>query len=92
MRHFVTVLLGRLQCQESHTLTGLRRQVANGPSVASLRRFLARAPWSTEAMVQTWWGRFGERVEPEVQAARQRQRAARPPPRGRPPSRSWSAP
>jgi hypothetical protein len=83
-RHFVTVLLGLLQCQEPHTLTGLRRQVAGGPSVASLSRFLARAPWSAEAVVQTWWQRFAAQLAPAVAAERQRQQAARPKRRGRP--------
>jgi len=83
-RHFVTVLLGLLQCQEPHTLTGLRRQVAGGPSVARLSRFLARAPWSAEAVVQTWWQRFVAQLTPAVAAERQRQRAAQPKRRGRP--------
>jgi hypothetical protein len=84
-RHFVTVLLGLLQCQEAHTLTGLRRQVAGGPSVASLSRFLARAPWSAEAVVRTWWERFVAEVTPLVAAEHERQRATRPRRRGRPP-------
>jgi hypothetical protein len=84
-RHFVTVLLGLLQCQEAPTLTGLRRQVAGGPSVASLSRFLARAPWSAEAVVQSWWQRFAAQLAPAVEAERQRQQAARPKQRGRPP-------
>lgn len=50
-RHFVTVLLGLLQCQEPHTLTGILRQVAEAPSTASLSRFLAQAPWSAEGLV-----------------------------------------
>lgn len=84
-QHFVTVLLGLLQCQEAHTLTGLRRQVAGGPSVASLSRFLARAPWSAEAVVQTWWARFAAHLAPQVTAEQERQRAARSRRRGRPP-------
>ena len=78
------MLLGLLQCQEAHTLTGLRRQVAGGPSIASLSRFLARAPWSAEAVVRTWWVRFITQVAPLVAAERQRQQAARPRRRGRP--------
>lgn len=41
-RHFVTVLLGLLQCQEAHTLTGLRRRVADTAS-------LAASPWTTRS-------------------------------------------
>jgi hypothetical protein len=84
-RHFVTVLLGLLQSDEPRTLSGLRRQVAGGPSVASLSRFLARAPWSVEAVVQTWWQRFAAQLAPAVEAERQRQQANRPKRRGRPP-------
>ena len=54
----MTVLLGLLLCQEARTLTGLRRQVAGGPSIASLSRFIARAPWDEDAVVRTWLARF----------------------------------
>jgi len=39
----VTVLLGLLLCQDTRALAGLRRQVAGGPRIASLSRFIARA-------------------------------------------------
>lgn len=83
-QHFVTVLLGLLLCQEGRTLTGLRRQVAGGPSVASLSRFLARAPWDASAVAQVWRARFDSQVAPAVQAERERQRQARPQRVGRP--------
>lgn len=83
-RHFVTVLVGLLQCLEPHTLTGVLRQVAGGPSLASLSRFLAQAPWSAEAVSQTWIGRFQAQLEPLVAAEQARQRAALPKRRGRP--------
>jgi hypothetical protein len=83
-RHFVTVLLGLLQGEEPHSLSGLRRQVAEGASVASLSRFLARAPWSEDAVVQTWWQRFAGQLAPAVAAERERQRTLRPRRRGRP--------
>jgi hypothetical protein len=57
-QHFVTVLLGLLLCQEARTLTGLRRQIAGGLSIASLSRFLARAPWDESAVVRAWRARF----------------------------------
>ncbi len=41
-RHFVTVLLALVLCREPRTLTGLRRQVAGGRSVAALSRFLSK--------------------------------------------------
>src|SRR5437763_4064887 len=84
-QHVVTVLLGLLRCQETRTLSGVLRGVAGGPSLASVSRFLARAPWRPAALVQTWLGRFRTQMEPLVQAERERQRQARPPRRGRPP-------
>jgi hypothetical protein len=84
-QHFVTVLLGLLLCQETHTLTGLLRQVAGAPSVASVSRFLAQAPWQPERLAHLWWDRFRAQREPVVQAEREHQRQARPRPRGRPP-------
>ena len=83
-RHFVTVLLGLLQCQEPHTLTGILRQVAEAPSTASLSRFLAQAPWSAEGLVQHWLARFREQMRPLVEAEQLGQQAARPKRRGRP--------
>ena len=37
-QHVVTVLRGLLLCQEARTLSGLRRHVVAGPSIASLSR------------------------------------------------------
>jgi len=83
-QHFVTVLLGLLLCQEARTLSGLRRQVAGGASVASLSRFLAQAPWDEAAVAQAWRARFDTQAAPLVQAERERQRQARPRQVGRP--------
>ncbi len=83
-QHCVTVLLGLLLCQEGRTLTGLRRQIAGGPSVASLSRFLARAPWDEAAVVRAWRAHVDAHVEPLVQAERERQRQTRPRRVGRP--------
>jgi len=83
-QHVVTVLVGLLLCQETRTLTGLRRQVAGGPSIASLSRFIARAPWDEEAVVRTWLARFQTQVAPVVQAEREQQRRTRPRQVGRP--------
>jgi len=83
-QHFVTVLLGLLLCQEARTLTGLRRQVAGGASVASLSRFLARAPWDEAAVARAWRARFDTHAAPLVQAARDHQRQTRPRQVGRP--------
>jgi SRSO17 transposase len=83
-RHFVTVLLALLLCHEPRTLTGLRRQVAGGGSVAALSRFFSAAPWSAEAVAATWLTRFRGQVAPLVLAEHQRQRADRARRRGRP--------
>lgn len=83
-RHFVTVLLALLLCREPRTLTGLRRQVAGGRSVAALSRFLSEAPWSAEEVAVTWRARFAGQVAPLVAAAHARQRRTRPRRRGRP--------
>jgi DDE superfamily endonuclease len=84
-QHFVTVLFGFILCQEGRTLSGLARQSAGGPSVASLSRFLAHAPWQPAPLVQVWLHRFRAQLEPVVQAERARQRRTRLRRRGRPP-------
>jgi hypothetical protein len=84
-QHFVTVLLGLLLCQEARTLSGLHRQVAGGPSLASVSRFLTQAPWRPADLAQTWLARFRTHLEPRVQEEQARQQAARPRRRGRPP-------
>ena len=83
-RHFVTVLLALLLCREPRTLSGLRRQVAGGRSVAALSRFLSEAPWSAEEVAAGWRARFDGQVAPLVAADHARQRAGRPRRRGRP--------
>ncbi len=83
-RHFVTVLLALLLCREPRTLSGLRRQVAGGRSVAALSRFLSAAPWSADTVAATWQARFRGRVAPLVAAEHHRQRAVRGRRRGRP--------
>ena len=83
-RYFEIVLLALLLCLEVRTLTGLLRQVAAQATLSGLSRFLAKAPWSTAEVVQTWRMRFDTQVAPLVQAAHARQRAAHPCRRGRP--------
>ena len=77
-RYFEIVLLALLLCLEAKTLTGLLRQVAARASLSGLSRFLAKAPWSTAAVAQTWRTRIDAQVTPLAQAAQARQRAARP--------------
>src|SRR5437868_238147 len=84
-RYFEIVLLALLLCQERHTLSGLRRQIAEPLSVAGLSRFLSTAPWSAAAVIALWTARFAAQMAPRV-AEEQRQRAERPTRRGRPPA------
>ena len=83
-RYFEIVLLALLLCQETRTLTGLLRQVVAQATLSGLSRFLAKAPWSTAEVAQTWRKRFDTQVTPLVAAAHVRQHAARPARRGRP--------
>jgi SRSO17 transposase len=85
-RYFEIVLLALLLCLETRTLSGLLRQVAARATLSGLSRFLAKAPWDTTEVAQTWRTRFDTQVAPLVQAAHARQRAARPNRRGRPPT------
>jgi SRSO17 transposase len=83
-KYLVTVLLALMLCQEAHTLSGLLRQVAEDTSLSGLSRFLAVAPWSTEALVGTWLERFRNQLRPLVEAEHRRQRGTRPRRPGRP--------
>ena len=86
MQYFVIVLLALMLCQEHRTLTGLQRQVAEQTSLSGLSRFLARSPWSADAVAATWLERFGQQMRTLVEAERERQRRKRPKRRGRPTS------
>jgi DDE superfamily endonuclease len=83
-KYFVTVLMGLLLCQEPHTLSGLLRQIMEGPSLSGLSRFFSEAPWEVEVVVATWFKRFREQMQPRVAAEQERQRELRPKRRGRP--------
>jgi hypothetical protein len=48
-KYLVTGLLALMLCQETPTLTGLLRQIADGQSVSGLSRFLGQSPWSAAA-------------------------------------------
>lgn len=82
--HLLTLVLGLLLCVARCHLTGLRRQVAGGRSVAAVSRFLSTAPWEASAVAGSLWVRFAGQVTPLVAAAHQQQRMARPRRRGRP--------
>src|ERR1700686_2442708 len=81
---FVTVLLGLMLCEGSRTLSGLLHQIADGPSLAGLSRFLSGAPWEEAEVAESWLNHFRDEMEPTVAAEVQRQRKAQPKRRGRP--------
>ena len=81
---FVIVLLGLMLCEGTRTLRGLLRQIADGPSLAGLSRFLSQAPWEAVALADRWLGHFREEMQPKVTAEVQRQRREQPKRRGRP--------
>lgn len=83
-QYFVTVLLGLMLCEGARTLRGLLRQIAAGPSLAGLSRFLSQAPWQARDVVEGWLKHFRQEMQPLVEAELQRQRQAQPKHRGRP--------
>jgi SRSO17 transposase len=83
-KYLVTVLLALMLCQETHTLSGLLRQVAAGQSVSGLSRFLSQSPWSATEVAGAWIERFHEQLAAAVAAEHERQRRQRPKRAGRP--------
>jgi hypothetical protein len=83
-QYLVTVLLGLMLCEGTRTLSGLLRQIADGPSLAGLSRFLSEAPWEAHAVEEQWLKHFREEMQPKVAAEQQRQRMLHPKRRGRP--------
>lgn len=67
-QHFVIVLLGLMLCEGTRTLRGLLRRIADRPSLASLSRFLAEAPWEATAVVERWLEHFRQEMQAEVEA------------------------
>src|SRR4051812_39903319 len=74
-QYFVTVLLALLLCLGPATLSGLQRTVCWGRSLASLSRFLARAPWSTAAVAAVWASHFRSQLAPAVSTEIARRKA-----------------
>jgi hypothetical protein len=83
-QYFVTVLLGLMLCEGARTLQGLLRQIADGPSLAGLSRFLSEAPWEAPAVAEQWLRHFRETMQPVVAAEQEQQRQGQPKRRGRP--------
>ena len=83
-KYLVTVLLALMLCQETHTLSGLVRQIADGQSISGLSRFLSRSPWSAAEVAGAWTKRFHEQLTEAVEREQERQRRQRPKRQGRP--------
>jgi hypothetical protein len=62
-QYFVTVLLGLMLCEGARTLRGLVRQIADGPSLAGLSRFLSEAPWEATVVAEQWLRHFREMMQ-----------------------------
>ena len=71
-QYLVIVLLGLMLCEGTRTLRGLLRQIADGPSLAGLSRFLSQTPWEGAALAELWLGHFREEMQPKVAAELQR--------------------
>lgn len=80
----MTVLLGLMLCEGARTLQGLLRQIADGPSLAGLSRFLWEAPWEAPAVAEQWLRHFRETMQPVVAAEQEQHRQGQPKRRGRP--------
>jgi hypothetical protein len=83
-KYLVTVLLALMLCQETHTLSGLLRQVADGQSLSGLSRFLSQSPWSAAEVAGAWTERFHEQLSEAVEREHDGQRRQRPKRQGRP--------
>jgi len=83
-KYLVTVLLALMLCQETHTLSGLLRQVATEQSLSGLSRFMGRSPWSAAEVAAAWTERFHEQLTAAVECEHERQRRQRPKRQGRP--------
>jgi len=83
-KYFVIVLLALMLCQETHTLSGLLRQVAGGQSISGLSRFMSRSPWSEVEVAGAWFERFHEQLAEAVSREHERQRRVQPKGQGRP--------
>ena len=83
-KYLVTVLLALMLCQETHTLSGLLRQVATGQSLSGLSRFMGRSPWAAAEVAAAWTERFHEQLTEAVEREHERQRRQRPKRQGHP--------
>ena len=79
--HFVTVLMALLLSGQGYTLSHLLNAVAGNKSLSSLSRFLAKAPWDHQFVIQHNFSRFcrmmQQRIEQECRITLEKQRNRR---------------
>ncbi|MGB9640874.1 MAG: hypothetical protein ACPL4H_08155 [Anaerolineales bacterium] len=66
-KHFVTVLLGLIECEERKTLFGLLRKIGERINLSGLSRFLSKWSWFTNKVTKTWQSHFRLLMMPLVQ-------------------------
>lgn len=82
-QHFVTMLLAMIVSTRGFTLLHLKGAVAGSKSLASLSRFLAKAPWKPKQVHALAQSRFEEQMHSSLQHDLASQRAQQPKRRGR---------
>lgn len=80
----VTVLLGRMECDGTRTLSGWRHEVGQTRSLRGLSRCVSEAPWSPEAVATGWLTHVCAELQPHVHHHCEQMRKAQPKRRGRP--------
>ena len=78
------VLLGLIECEGRRTLSAVLREVGQSPSLSGLSRFLAVAPWSHQAVIDSWQRHFRTEMQALVAVEREQQHQQHPKRRGRP--------
>lgn len=67
--HFVTVLMSLLLSLEGYTLSHLNRTISGRKSLSSLSRFLAKAPWNHQLVIQYNYTRFCRVMQRKIEQA-----------------------
>jgi hypothetical protein len=82
-KHFVTVLLGLVHCDERRSLSALLRHIAVGVTIFGACHFLRAAPWSVDDLTAVRQTLFYEQMASVVITANQELSAQQPRRRGR---------
>src|SRR5215475_8305283 len=65
--HFVTMLMSLLLSLEGYTLSHLKHAISGIKSLSSLSRFLAKAPWDHQLVIQYNFSRFCRMMQPRIE-------------------------